>query len=335
MDLTTQCPQCNAIFAASLADLQLRKGYIRCPNCAHIFDGFEAVVSPSDSPPAPQVVRQRPASAAAAPRSGDGPFSISGDYAGSNRAEPTVARHGAAAREPLPAGRPEPALGRFSDRRDAHDNEPSLGVSADPSRGPADNPEAPAHVFIEPRPSDSARAQPDFLAAEPIGTRTIGFYFWSFLSLLGIVLLLLQGIYVYRVQLANQFPAMRPVLQAACAPLHCRIPYVRDIDAIQIMNSALQSGTDDGASSGGAQAMTLRFTLRNTLDKPQEWPTMVFSLLDFSGTVVVKKNIEPSSYLSGDAGQGPFAAHAEVVAAVPVTINGVKVSGFKLSKFFP
>src|SRR5690606_22711632 len=31
---------------ASLEQLQLRKGYIRCINCAHIFDGFEAVVSP-------------------------------------------------------------------------------------------------------------------------------------------------------------------------------------------------------------------------------------------------------------------------------------------------
>ena len=45
MDLTTRCPQCGTIFSASLEQLQLRKGYIRCISCAHIFDGFEAVVS--------------------------------------------------------------------------------------------------------------------------------------------------------------------------------------------------------------------------------------------------------------------------------------------------
>src|SRR5690606_9016063 len=45
MDLTTRCPECGTTFSASLTQLQLRKGYIRCINCAHIFDGFEAVVS--------------------------------------------------------------------------------------------------------------------------------------------------------------------------------------------------------------------------------------------------------------------------------------------------
>src|SRR3546814_4179132 len=45
MDLTTRCPECGTTFSASLAQLQLRKGYIRCINCAHIFDGFDAVVS--------------------------------------------------------------------------------------------------------------------------------------------------------------------------------------------------------------------------------------------------------------------------------------------------
>src|SRR5690606_31545883 len=51
MDLTTRCPECNTTFAASLEQLQLRKGYIRCINCAHIFDGFEAVVSPGAATP--------------------------------------------------------------------------------------------------------------------------------------------------------------------------------------------------------------------------------------------------------------------------------------------
>src|SRR5690606_12416803 len=79
MDLTTRCPQCGTTFSASLEQLQLRKGYIRCINCAHIFDGYDAVVSPGDAPPAggprepsrvsepsvsmPSVLRQRPAEA--------------------------------------------------------------------------------------------------------------------------------------------------------------------------------------------------------------------------------------------------------------------------------
>src|SRR5690606_808506 len=77
MDLITRCPQCGTTFSASLEQLQLRKGYIRCINCAHIFDGYDAVVSADGAPspathkaPAresepsvfmPSVVRQRPA----------------------------------------------------------------------------------------------------------------------------------------------------------------------------------------------------------------------------------------------------------------------------------
>ena len=49
MNLTTQCPQCKTAFQASLEELQLRKGYIRCINCAHIFDGYDAVVSTADA----------------------------------------------------------------------------------------------------------------------------------------------------------------------------------------------------------------------------------------------------------------------------------------------
>ncbi|HLR78284.1 MAG TPA: zinc-ribbon domain-containing protein, partial [Burkholderiaceae bacterium] len=50
MDLNTRCPYCETVFPASLEQLQLRKGFIRCVQCAHIFDGYEHVVA-SDALP--------------------------------------------------------------------------------------------------------------------------------------------------------------------------------------------------------------------------------------------------------------------------------------------
>ncbi|MBC7204459.1 MAG: hypothetical protein H5U29_13295 [Pusillimonas sp.] len=44
MELNTRCPECGTVFPASLEQMKLRKGYIRCVNCANIFDGFEFVV---------------------------------------------------------------------------------------------------------------------------------------------------------------------------------------------------------------------------------------------------------------------------------------------------
>src|SRR5690606_7522641 len=52
MDLTTRCPKCGTVFQAGLSDLQLRKGYIRCVQCAHIFDGYAEVVSDASAAPA-------------------------------------------------------------------------------------------------------------------------------------------------------------------------------------------------------------------------------------------------------------------------------------------
>lgn len=44
MELKTRCPRCGTSFAASVETLQRRRGYIRCIQCAHIFDGFEEVI---------------------------------------------------------------------------------------------------------------------------------------------------------------------------------------------------------------------------------------------------------------------------------------------------
>lgn len=44
--LTTQCPHCETQFSVNASELQRRKGLVRCVQCAHIFDGYEAVVGP-------------------------------------------------------------------------------------------------------------------------------------------------------------------------------------------------------------------------------------------------------------------------------------------------
>src|SRR5690554_1206009 len=68
MDLNTRCPYCETVFSASLEQLQLRKGYIRCVQCAHIFDGYEAVVPSDSSPDEPPEPASEPPRPSADPR---------------------------------------------------------------------------------------------------------------------------------------------------------------------------------------------------------------------------------------------------------------------------
>ncbi len=360
MDLTTRCPQCGTTFSASLQQLQLRKGYIRCVNCAHIFDGFEAVVSPASSAqePAspPSVVRQRPAPAAEEPartapqqaanhtvspdaempHSGTAdPFTISsGRDAGLHptRQDP-VFRVG----EPLSAQpKSEPVIGQPPARPM---KEPQTGL---PQIRRRDDGLAPP-VYVEPRrpASDPDEAAPAFLDGDGAAGRNPIRAVWAALALIGLALLLAQLAYVYRAQIANQAAFLRPVLEQACVPLHCKVPYARRIDSISIMSSSLRSGSAamaegaaNAAGSAGSDSMVLQLTLRNTYDKPQEWPTLVLDLTDFSGTLIVRKNLPPESYLAPEAKSQPFPAGGEASISVPIALDGLKINGYKLGKFF-
>src|SRR5690606_18551426 len=142
MDLTTRCPQCGTEFQASLQQLQLRKGYIRCVNCAHIFDGYEAVV------PAEPVGSG--GAAAGARASGGSPepsranFSISGSDV--SAAEPDFVVSGSNPPEagiPLrtrPASRPEPSMApaQASDEHSYESERHTLGESHDETDSESD-----------------------------------------------------------------------------------------------------------------------------------------------------------------------------------------------------
>ncbi len=395
MDLTTRCPQCGTVFTATLEQLQLRKGYIRCISCAHIFDGYDAVVpggEPSAAPaPAatasiPSVLRQRqgkkePAFATGPAREPEPvrklpsavarpAFSISTTQQISrdpSRQDPVFRMGDAETAGTDPAvvrgRRPEPVLGRERDiiappepsitelHRDVRHNS---GM-----RGPAPQIYVEPRSYAEPRSAaaaDDHRRTSDLLGADVPRYRSIVSLFWGVLIVAGLVLLLAQLAYVYRGQIAGQVPALRPLLTGACAQLGCEVPYSRKINLISIMSSSLRASANPAAdaaaasrapatgaagdapaapSSAAADSMILQLTLRNTHDKPQEWPTLVLDLTDFSGTLVVRKNLPPSSYLTPQALQQPFAPSSEITVGVPIVLNGLKVNGYQLGKFFP
>src|SRR5690606_18805216 len=76
--------------------------------------------------------------------------------------------------------------------------------------------------------------------------------FWTALVIIGVVVLMGQLIYIYRAQLANNLPVFRPMLERACATLHCKVPYSRHIDQISIMSSSLRVGPRPPADSAEA-----------------------------------------------------------------------------------
>lgn len=350
MDLMTKCPQCGTVFPASLSELQLRKGYIRCIGCANIFDGYEAVVPngqgtaapPASSPPshqpsfveppaAPSVVRQRTAGVPGA----SVPPALPGIFADTRRQADEEARTAAFAlrRDDLPASarRPEPGLYSGDEVREGGVPE-AQGIYIEP-RGTTSS--GPARI----EPADRAALHdddvlPDFLYARQQRRHGFARVFWSVLVFAGLVLLLAQLAYVYRTQIATNAPVLRPLLEQACLSLHCKVGYSRRIEHISIMDSSLQSAPHNDQLKPDESAMLLRVVLRNSYGKPQAWPTLTLDLVDFSGSVVVRRKLAPKDYLPPEVLGQPFAANSERQITVPLTVAGVKINGYQLGKFY-
>lgn len=282
---------------------------------------------------------------------------------------PLISRHRNAASQVFVANPPEdrePAYRPVSavESRQA----PSGGIYVEPRRDGADAGSRSA----ESRPIEAQPIEARPVAARPNAARSIGTefiapersaydgivrVFWSVLIVAGLLLLACQLVYVYRAQIANTVPALRPMLEQACEPLHCRVPYSRRIDLISIMSSSLRAVAPVDTSQGKAKAqdkgkgqdkakaqekdkdsasdsMMLQLTMRNQYDKAQEWPTLVLDLTDFSGTLVVRKNLPPQLYLPSETLQHPFAPTSEITVSVPIAMNGQKINGYQLAKFF-
>jgi predicted Zn finger-like uncharacterized protein len=403
MDLTTRCPQCGLVFQVTPEQLQLRKGFIRCGRCGHIFDGYEAIIPGEDATPAlepgapqpiapdapvaslpappsvPVPVRRTTAPAVTAPVPVSGPVHVpEPEPVSAPRPErapvPSVLRQRprqpgpvSSAASSVPLASPAPAIpaakamprvvrARSSPMESGHEATSFRIGSPDAAAG---RPEpvaavrvtsAPAvdfsrdadrtgeAVYVEPRRERTEGRHAllsDFLPGDQTRGAGVVRFLWSVLILAGLVLLVAQAAYVYRVQIASSVPALRPLLERACVSLHCEVRYPRQIQLISIMGSSLQSKAKTADSGDHPDQMLLQVTLRNNDSKPQEWPTLTLDLVDFSGTVVVKKNLPPKAYLSPSALGGPFAAKSEVMARVPIKLNGVKVNGFQLGKFYP
>jgi hypothetical protein len=215
----------------------------------------------------------------------------------------------------------------------------------EPQIGPEDR---PAPFVVEARPGHRGQGG----TAAPLLPADDGPSWWEGLArlaarLLLLVLLLLlaaQLVYIYRSQLAQAAPSLRPWLQRACVPLRCQVPYARDLAQISITGSALKvqdtpPGDRQPPAPGGAtpepQRFVLQATLRNQSERTQEWPTIVLDLKDGAGTLLVRRNLSPADYLGAEAASHPFAARGEVLVQVPLTLNGMRINGYQLELFYP
>jgi hypothetical protein len=285
-----------------------------------------------------------------------------------NEGAPRVIRAGRPASQGAMRSRPEFTVGVAPWPDDVHSepaawDEPHVGFGAAPVAvdDPADGPDVPAlppspeAIVVEAHPSyrGSGGSAAALLDRDPESRGAWGGLVrslaWLLLGLL-CVAFVAQLAYVYRGQIAQVAPQVRPWLEQACGPLHCRVPYARNIGQISVTGSALQvadappgsapppAPATSGPGAGAVQQIhhfVLQVALRNQLDRPQEWPNLVLDLKDGSGALLVRRNLTPAEYLGPAMAGRPFAANSEALLRIPLTLEGVRINGYQLDLFFP
>ncbi|NMG76086.1 DUF3426 domain-containing protein [Aromatoleum diolicum] len=176
-------------------------------------------------------------------------------------------------------------------------------------------------------------AEPDFShldetygpAAAPPGRR------W--LSGLGIGVLAgtlaAQSIYLFRAEIARDWPALRPALVAACQALNCSVALPRVAGAISVEASDLQ------AEPGKPGRFLLNATIRNRAPHPQAYPHLELTLTDARDRPLARRVLTPQDWTPGADIEGGFDAGRDIAVTLPFEAPGLDAAGYRIYVFYP
>ncbi len=334
MSLITRCPACGTQFRVVPDQLKISDGWVRCGQCSQVFDAQALLVGAAAAPVAhdfadttaddePEYV---PPPLHAVPEGLSPPTHESApepDLQWTTPLEPAVAP--GPVPEPLPAPAPEP--------EPEPEPEPLPATAAEPE------PEPEPEWVPEPEPALEAAAAPEPPLADVSFVRQARRRaFWqrpavraSLVGLAVLLGLLLAGQVALQQRdlLAQQSPALRPVLEALCQPLGCRVGPPRRIESLVIDNSNFSRLRTD--------AYRLAVTLANQSPTAVAMPALELTLTDSQDQPILRRVIPPAELGTGAAGVIGANAQWSATLTVAVTPNAAtsRIVGYRLLAFYP
>ncbi|QLI80650.1 DUF3426 domain-containing protein [Chitinibacter fontanus] len=154
-------------------------------------------------------------------------------------------------------------------------------------------------------------------------------WLWSLGSLLLTMSLLAQLAYNYRLELSQEFPALRPKWLVLCSHLACEMPLPRQADLLRSEWSELTYIPDHPT------LIQVKATLRNLAPFEQALPKLELTLTDESERVVAKKIFRPAEYLAqSDTVQNSLIANDELHAFLQLDLGTLNSTGYSLYWFY-
>lgn len=347
MNYRATCPQCASIFRLGDDQLEAAQGWVQCGVCGAAFDTRASLALADGSPLPPADTVAKPALAAAPAAPDDAAPDDTAPAAGPDEPSASAPAPGEPAPPPAAmAGDPDDdaaALPRGIAERDAPAELPSI-ILIDPDQPlpdepdtlpqippPRDSPAAAAHVAAGPPAAASApvarveyaRPRPD-LARPGRARRRVNPWFGAFASLVLLLLLAAQLAYFLRDTVVSQWPQSRPAFEALCETAGCVLSLPRNLDALQVVGSDLQTEARD--------RLRLTLTLGNRAATAQAWPVLVLTLTDQRGRPLARRSFAPSEYLDDprriESGIPP---RSEQALSLTLTVRDLAPMGFGLT----
>lgn len=144
------------------------------------------------------------------------------------------------------------------------------------------------------------------------------------------MLLAAQASFLFRSQVAEAFPFLRPAFVALCTQVGCAMPLPQEAGAIGIETSDLHPEPGPNAE------FVFHATLRNRADFAQAYPHVELSLTDAADKPVVRRVFPPQEWLpAGTAEDAPFSGGAAAEARLAFSAPGVAALGYRVYVFYP
>jgi predicted Zn finger-like uncharacterized protein len=313
MSMVTSCPSCATTFRVTTEQLKARQGKVRCGQCLAVFDGFKSLSSVPDEP-MPE-----------APPPPPPPPDLSNNLSLLDFEPPP---HAAASRAQ------SPAFGAGSDVVVPPAAMPDVveptTVEILPTPQPRSDPVQSAVVAPKLASSASTTGLRDLDDPPPARRRRRGLWF----GLAGLLLLalLLQAVYLFRIEIAMSVPAAKPLLDRMCALAGCAIQPPKDTDALKIEGSDLQTERDK------PNVIVLTASLRNIGRIPVAYPSIELTLTNAQDQTVARRVIPPRDYLGervAAAAANGMPPQTEVPVRLELDTGDLRPAGYRLYLFYP
>ena len=314
MALITRCPACSTMFKVVSDQLKVSDGWVRCGQCAEIFDAQMYWQSNTDftTPPIPQAVTTNG-------------LPVSDQIVGSQNTHP-------AAQELAPDSKVEEVIPVESESISPATPVASAPVEPDAEKPFVGHAPSPNLAVFAGEVSEAVFKDVSFVR----DARRQAFWRSPLLrGALALFALILAGLFAVQLAVHQQSvllavaPELKPWLQQICRPFACEIGLVKRIDAIVIDSSSFNKSSDAGD-------FRLGFVLKNTGNVEVAMPWLEISLTDTQDQVTVRRVLSPFQF---GARSDLLSANSEFTNALSLQIQSAaplqRITGYRLLAFYP